>query len=148
MNVAPGYIPASKSCLHPSPCYWTWMYMALNFNIVAHPCNAFSSLPPYLPLWLDTFEYDSEHPLLLAMLITEIPIYGDTTVRFSFLKPVCDRLDLPCLKTCQWCKSHWFKSRSHALLLPPLSRLYCSIPGSLTDRCHFSLRTLMVWARP
>lgn len=100
----------------------------------------------YLPFRPDTFEFDSL--LILTMLITEIPICRDTTVRFSFLKPVCRRLDLPCLKTCQWCKSLWSKSWSHALLLPSLSLLRCSIPGSVTGRCHFSLLTKMVWAWP
>lgn len=122
--------------------------MGKNFDIVAHPCMAFSSFLCYLPLRPDTFEHNSVYPLLLTMLITEIPICRDTTVRFSFLKPVCRRLDLPCLKTCQWCKSHWSKSWSHALLLPPLSLLYCSIPSSLTDRRHLCLHTLMVWTRP
>lgn len=122
--------------------------MGITFDIVAQPCIAFSSLLCYLPPRPDTFERDFVHPLLLTVLITEIPICRDRTVRFSFLKPVCRRLDLPCLKTCQWCKSHWSKSWSHALLLPPLSLLYCSIPGSVTDRRHFSLHTLMVWTRP
>lgn len=82
------------------------------------------------------------------MLITDIPICRDTTVRFFSLKPVCGRLDLPCLKTCQWRKSHWSKSWSHALLLPPLSLLYRSIPRSLTDRCHSSCRVMMARTRP
>lgn len=125
-----------------SSCIQTCIYMQLNFDTVVHPCIAAFLFLRYLPHRLDTFEYDSVHPLLLTMLITEIPICRDTTVRFSILKPVCRRLDLPCLKTCQWCKSHWSKSWSHALLLPPLSLLLCSIPGSLTDRCHFSLSIL------
>lgn len=57
------------------------------------------------------------------MLIAKIHIYRDSTVRFSFLKPVCKRLCLPCPKTCQRCKSGWSKSWSHALLLSPLSLL-------------------------
>lgn len=128
-------------CLQPYS--FTWVYMVVNFNLVVHPCTVLSSLLPYLLLRPDTWEHDSVYPLLLTMLISEIPIFRDRTVRFSFLKPVCKRLDLPCLKTCQWCKSHWSKSWSHALLLPPLSLLYCSTLSSLTDRCHFSLHTLM-----